>query len=37
MIARTAHKAGASTLYTFENDKKLGALPVVTRLKKDIV
>lgn len=35
LIARTAQKAGASTLYTFENDKKLGALPVVTSLKKD--
>jgi predicted nucleic-acid-binding protein len=37
LIARTAPKAGASTLYTIENDKKLGALPVVTSLKKDIV
>jgi len=33
LIARTAQKAGASTLYTLENDQKLGALPVVTTLK----
>jgi predicted nucleic-acid-binding protein len=33
LIARNAQKAGASTLFTFENDKKLGALPIVTRLK----
>jgi len=37
LIARTAQKAGATTLYTFENDKKLGALPVATSLKKDIL
>jgi len=36
LIARTAQNAGATTLYTFENDKKLGALPVVTSLKKDM-
>ncbi|MGD0962045.1 MAG: type II toxin-antitoxin system VapC family toxin [Methylomonas sp.] len=35
LIARSAQKAGASTLYTFENEKKLGALPIVTCLKKD--
>jgi predicted nucleic-acid-binding protein len=35
LIARTAQKAGATTLYTFENEKKLGALPIVTGLKKD--
>ena len=35
LIARTAQKAGATTLYTFENEKKLGALPIVTSLKKD--
>lgn len=35
LIARAAQKAGASTLYTFENEKKLGALPVVTSVKKD--
>ena len=35
LIARTAQHAGALTLYTFENDKKLGALTVVTSLKKD--
>jgi predicted nucleic-acid-binding protein len=33
LIARTAQKAGAKTLYTFENTKKLGALPIVTSLK----
>lgn len=33
LIARSAQKAGASTLFTFENDKKLGALPIVTSLK----
>jgi predicted nucleic-acid-binding protein len=33
LIARTAQKAGASTLYTFENEKKLGALPIVTSLR----
>ena len=37
LIARTAQKAGATTLYTFENDKKLEALPVVTSLKNDIL
>jgi len=34
LIARCAQNAGAKTLFTFENDKKLGALPVVTTLKK---
>ena len=34
LIARQAKKAGAKTLYTFESEKKLGALPVVTTLKK---
>ena len=36
LIARAAQKAGASTLYTFENEKRLGALPIVTSLKKEI-
>jgi predicted nucleic-acid-binding protein len=35
LIARCAQNAGASTLFTFENEKKLGALPVVTTLKQD--
>ncbi|MGD0961369.1 MAG: hypothetical protein ABSB19_16290 [Methylomonas sp.] len=35
LIARSAQKAGASTLYTFENEKKLGALPIAACLKKD--
>ncbi len=34
LIARYAQNEGAMTLYTFENEKKLGALPVVTSLKK---
>lgn len=34
LIARHAQNEGATTLYTFENEKKLGALPVVTSLKK---
>lgn len=34
LIARSAQNAGASTLFTFENEKKLGALPVVTTLKQ---
>jgi predicted nucleic-acid-binding protein len=34
LIARHAQNAGAATLYTFENEKKLGALPVATTLKK---
>jgi predicted nucleic-acid-binding protein len=34
LIARTAQKAGATTLFTFENEKKLGALPVATTLRK---
>lgn len=33
LIARTAQKVGAITLYTFESDKKLGALPVATSLR----
>lgn len=35
LIARNAQNQGATTLYTFENEKKLGILPVVTSLKKD--
>lgn len=35
LIARTAHKAGATTLYTFESDKKLGVLPVVPSLRPE--
>ncbi len=34
LIARHAQNEGATTLFTFENEKKLGALPVVTSLKK---
>ncbi len=34
LIARHAQNEGAITLFTFENEKKLGALPVVTTLKK---
>ena len=34
LIARAGQKAGATTLYTFESEKKLGALPIVTSLKK---
>jgi len=34
LIARRAQNAGATTLFTFENEKKLGALPVVTTLKQ---
>jgi predicted nucleic-acid-binding protein len=34
LIARSAQKAGATTLYTFESEKKLGALPIVTSLIK---
>lgn len=33
LIARRAHNKGATTLYTFENEKKLGALPIVTSVK----
>ncbi len=33
LIARRAKNQGASTLYTFESDKKLGALPCATSLK----
>jgi hypothetical protein len=36
LIARAAQKAGALTLYTFENERKLGALSIATSLKKDI-
>lgn len=32
LIARRADSKGAITLYTFENEKKLGALPVATTL-----
>lgn len=34
LIARRARLKGAETLYTFENSKKLGALPVATTLTK---
>lgn len=34
LIARAEQKAGATTLFTFESEKKLGALPVVTSIKK---
>jgi len=34
LIARSARNKGATTLFTFENERKLGALPVVTTLKK---
>jgi predicted nucleic-acid-binding protein len=34
LIARRAEREGADTLYTFETNKKLGALPVVTTLTK---
>ena len=34
LIARHAQNIGATTLYTFENEKKLGALTVATTLKK---
>jgi predicted nucleic-acid-binding protein len=34
LIARHAQNRGSTTLYTFETEKKLGALPVVTSLKK---
>ena len=33
LIARQAMNSGAKTLYTFENETKLGALPIVTTLK----
>ncbi len=33
LIARRAHSRGASTLYTFEGDKKLGALSISTSLR----
>jgi predicted nucleic-acid-binding protein len=33
LIARRANSRGASTLYTFESEKKLGALPIATTLK----
>ena len=33
LIARRAHSRGASTLYTFEGEKKLGALSVATTLR----
>ncbi|WOG29971.1 type II toxin-antitoxin system VapC family toxin [Endozoicomonas sp. 8E] len=32
LIARRAHNKKAETLYTFENNRKLGALPIVTTL-----
>ena len=32
LIARRADSNGAITLYTFESEKKLGALPVATTL-----
>ena len=34
LIARQAMNSGAQTLYTFENETKLGALPIVTTLKR---
>ena len=34
LIARHAQNQGATTLYTFEKENKLGMLPVVTSLKK---
>lgn len=34
LIARNAQNAGAFTLYTFENENKLGALPGATTIKK---
>ena len=34
LIARRAHIKGAKTLYTFESNKKLGALAVATTLSK---
>ncbi len=34
LVARQAQNVGATTLFTFENEKKLGALPVVTTLKQ---
>lgn len=34
LIARCAQNEGATTLFTFENEKKLGALPIVTTIKK---
>jgi hypothetical protein len=34
LIARLAQNAGATTLFTFENEKKLGALPVATTLRQ---
>jgi predicted nucleic-acid-binding protein len=34
LIARYAQNAGATTLFTFESEKKLGALPMATTLKK---
>lgn len=33
LIARTAQKMGATTLFTFENEKKLGGLPIATTVK----
>jgi predicted nucleic-acid-binding protein len=32
LIARRANSRGARTLYTFENEKRLGALPIATTL-----
>lgn len=32
LIARRANSKGAKTLFSFENQKKLGALPIVTSL-----
>lgn len=34
LIARCAQNKGAASLFTFENEKKLGALPVTTTLKQ---
>ena len=35
LIARRANSEGAVTLYAFENEKKLGGLPVATTIKKN--
>ncbi len=36
LIARRANSRGASTLYTFEGEKKLGGLPIATTLKPPV-
>ena len=35
LIARRAHNQGAVTLYTFEGENKLGALPIATTLRSE--